>query len=104
MAIWQNNLVKGSSMRQNLQNSKGCGELLEFLSELGAIYFKKKSLQLEVNSISSSLDSNFFCPHTHTHAHTRARVHTHTHTHIQTPSRSLYLAHLRALVMIHSMR
>ena len=49
MAIWQNNLVKGSSMRQNLRNSKGYGEPLEFLSEVGAIYFKKKSLQLEVN-------------------------------------------------------
>ena len=36
VAKWQNNLVEGSSMREKLQNSKGCAESLEFL-RTGAI-------------------------------------------------------------------
>ena len=42
--MWQNenNLVKGSSMRQKLQNSMGYAESLEFLPALGLFIFKKK--------------------------------------------------------------
>ena len=40
-----NNLVKGSSMRKKLQNSKGYAESPEFLPALGV----SPSLQLEVN-------------------------------------------------------
>ena len=38
-----NNVVKGSSMRQKWQNSKGCAESPEFLPALGLIIFGKKS-------------------------------------------------------------
>ena len=44
MANNYNNLVKGSSMRQKLQNSKGYAESLEFLPTLGLFIFKKKSV------------------------------------------------------------
>ena len=44
MAKWQNNLVKGSSMRQKLQNSKCYAESLKFLPALGLLIFKKKSV------------------------------------------------------------
>ena len=36
--------MKGSSMRQKLQNSKGYTELPEFLPALGLFIFKKKSV------------------------------------------------------------
>ena len=39
-----NNLVKGLSMRQELQNSKGYAESPEFLPALGLFIFKKKSV------------------------------------------------------------
>ena len=44
--MWQNgnNLVKDSSMRQKLQNSKGYAESPEFLPALGLFIFKKKSI------------------------------------------------------------
>ena len=44
--MWQNenNLVKGLSMRQKLQNSKGYIESPEFLPELELFNFKKKSV------------------------------------------------------------
>ena len=35
VAKWQIIRTKGSSMRQKLQNSKGCAESPEFLPELG---------------------------------------------------------------------
>ena len=38
-----NNLVKGLSMRQKLQNSKGYAESPKFLPALGLFSFKKKS-------------------------------------------------------------
>ena len=44
MANNYNNLVKGSSMRQKLQNSKGYAESPEFLPALGLFIFKKKSV------------------------------------------------------------
>ena len=44
MADNYNNLVKGSSVRQNLQNSKGYAESPEFLSALRLFIFKKKSV------------------------------------------------------------
>ena len=37
-----NDLVKGSSTRQKLQNSKGCAEPPEFSPALGLIIFGKK--------------------------------------------------------------
>ena len=50
MANNWDNLVKGLSMRQKWQNSKGYDESPEFLPALGLYIFKKKSvLQLEVN-------------------------------------------------------
>ena len=39
-----NDLVKGSSTRQKLQNSKGYAESPEFSSALGLIIFGKKSV------------------------------------------------------------
>ena len=43
--MWQNNyLVKSSSSRQKLQNSKGYAESPEFLPALGLIIFGKKSV------------------------------------------------------------
>ena len=39
-----NYLVKGSSTRQKLQNSKGYAESLEFSPALGLIIFGKKSV------------------------------------------------------------
>ena len=48
MANNQNNLVKGSSMRQKLQNSEGYAESPEFLPALG-LFRRSLSLQLEVN-------------------------------------------------------
>ena len=42
MANNWNNLVKGSSMRQKLQNSQGYAESPEFLPALGLFIFKKK--------------------------------------------------------------
>ena len=42
MANNKNNLLKGSSMRQKLQNIKGYAESPEFLPALGIIIFKKK--------------------------------------------------------------
>ena len=47
VAKWQNNynnLVKGSLMRQKLQNSKGYAESPEFLPALGLFIIKKKSV------------------------------------------------------------
>ena len=44
MANNWNNLVKGSSMRKKLQNSKGYAESPEFLPALGLFSFKKKSV------------------------------------------------------------
>ena len=44
MANNLNNLVKGSSMRQKLQNSKGYAESPEFLPALGLFIFKRKSV------------------------------------------------------------
>ena len=38
------NLVKGLSMRQKLQNSKGYAKSPEFLPALGLFIFKKKSV------------------------------------------------------------
>ena len=49
VAKW-NNLVKGSSMRQKLQNSKGYAESPEFLPALGLVILRRSlSLQLEVH-------------------------------------------------------
>ena len=48
VAKW-NNVVKGSSMRQKLQNSKGYTESPEFLPALGLFIRRNLSLQLEVN-------------------------------------------------------
>ena len=39
-----NDLVKGSSTRQNLHNSKGYAESPEFSPALGLIIFRKKSV------------------------------------------------------------
>ena len=39
-----NNVVKGSSMRQKLQNSKGYAQSPEFLPALGLFIFKKTSV------------------------------------------------------------
>ena len=44
MANNWNIVVKGSSMRQKLQNSKGYAESPEFLPALGLCIFKKKSV------------------------------------------------------------
>ena len=44
MANNYNNLVKGSSMRKKLQNSKGYAESPEFLPALGVIIFREKSV------------------------------------------------------------
>ena len=62
-----NNLVKGSSMRKLLQNSKGYVESPEFLPALGLFIFKKKSVATTWG-IPSSLDYNFFV-HTYIHVH-----------------------------------
>ena len=42
--IIRENLVKGSSMRKKLQNSKGYAESPELLPALGLIIFGKKSV------------------------------------------------------------
>ena len=68
MANNYNNLVKGLSMRQKLQNSKGYPESPELLPALGLFSRRSLSLQLEVNQIPSPLDYNFFW-YTHTHTH-----------------------------------
>ena len=45
VAKWQIiSLVKGSSMRKKLQNSRGYAESPELLSALGLFVFKKKSV------------------------------------------------------------
>ena len=51
MANNKNNLVKGSSMRKKLQNSKGYAESPpEFLPAMGYLFSRRSpSLQLEVN-------------------------------------------------------
>ena len=51
VAKWQNNLVKDSSMRQKLQNSKGYAESLELLPALGYLLSRRSLLlQLDVNA------------------------------------------------------
>ena len=62
MANNYNSLVKGSSMRRKLQNSKGYTESPEFLPELGALR-RSPLLQLEVNYIPNSLDYIFLYTH-----------------------------------------
>ena len=44
VAKWQNDLVKGSSTREKLQNSKGYAESPEFSPALGLIIFREKSV------------------------------------------------------------
>ena len=54
VAKWRiiNNLVKGSSMRKKLQNSKGYAESSEYLPALGLFISRRSpSLQFEVNLI-----------------------------------------------------
>ena len=49
VAKW-NSLVKGSSMKKKMENSKGFAESLEFLPALGLFFSSRSpSLQLEVN-------------------------------------------------------
>ena len=66
-----NNLVKGSSMRQKLQNSKGYAESPEFPA-LG--------LFILIRSLVHWITHYFL--YTHTHIHTHTYTHTHTHTYI----------------------
>ena len=54
-----NNLVKGSSMRQKLQNIKGYAESPEFFPALGIIIFKKKkSMYVVVVCVRQSTSAN----------------------------------------------
>ena len=48
MANNLNNLVKCSSMRQKLQNSKGFAESPDILPALGLFTFKKKSVAMYI--------------------------------------------------------
>ena len=61
-------MVKGLSMRQKLQNSKGYAESPEFLPALLVFIFKKKSIA----TIRGKLDPYF----------TRLQFFVHTHTYI----------------------
>ena len=47
MANNNNNVIKGSSMRQKLQNSKGYDESPEFLPAQG-LFFPRRSLSLQL--------------------------------------------------------
>ena len=63
MANNWNNLVKGSSMRQKLQNSKGYAESPEFLPVLGLFIQEEVCRYNEVNEIHSLLDYIFLYTH-----------------------------------------
>ena len=60
MANNYNNLVKGSSMRQKLQNSKGYAELLEFLLRSTARNFFQLLLKLLESPTTYLLHTGYF--------------------------------------------
>ena len=86
VAINWNDLVKGSSTRQKLPNSKSYTESPEFSPALGLIIFRKKSVATSLRYIRSLVRSItiFF---------------VHTYIAIRTPTRLHYPARLRVRVI-----